>query len=264
MDRLVETPWGYRLKDPPEIDYAQTFWDEHADYLEYEFEDAWYWGRIWDDVLLEIRRHLGSVPPRIVDIGCGQNLFARQGAHRNIFVRGLDTDKRFADLVGEFPSSEVCDLLVRMGVNCLTAFNVLEHVRYPGYFLNKMVGVLPPNGLLVIQVPNECNRLQNRLTARYGPWWIADVHPNYFTAEGLRETLKRRYVKIIGEWRTFPVEIFPLVGINYIGNDKLGRRCHVVRMLVETLAGLRGRLLLRKLWVKLDIGREVILFGRVK
>jgi len=117
---------------------------------------------------------------------------------------------------------------------------------------------------VIIQVPYEENRLQKRLTSKYGPWWHDEDHINYFVGDSLHRLFGATGFEIINEWRSFPMELFPLAGFNYIGNPGLGRKCHAFRMRVEKLIGWRGRQLLRKCWIKFDVGREIILFGRKK
>ena len=64
---------------------------------------------------------------------------------------------------------------------------------------------------------------------------------------------------------TFPIDLFLLMGEHYVGDDKLGRRCHARRKTLELnlVAGGRNDLKRRlyRLLAELGIGREVVMYG---
>jgi hypothetical protein len=64
---------------------------------------------------------------------------------------------------------------------------------------------------------------------------------------------------------TFPIDLFLLMGDNYVGNDELGRACHAKRKAFEFALNRSGRgELRRKLYeslIQLDIGREIVIYG---
>jgi hypothetical protein len=71
---------------------------------------------------------------------------------------------------------------------------------------------------------------------------------------------------VIHRETTFPIDLFLLMGDNYIGDDALGRECHGRRKNLEhnlALAGLSGlKRDLYKAMAGLGIGREVVLIAR--
>lgn len=264
---VVPGPYGYLVQANPPTEeelsarYLEPYWGdpEHVRYLKAEAADIQYWNTIFDDVLDVILKF--DARPTVVDVGCGQGLLIRRFRRRNIVSYGVDPYAGMTpDIVGNFP--DVATNLPRLYPTCLTAFNVLEHVLDPEMFVTTAYHLLPPGGLIILQVPYEENKLQKRLTARYGPWWHDEDHINYFVGDSLRRLLVGVGFEIVEEWRTFPMELFVLLGFNYIDNPGLGQRCHGARMHVEKAVGSLGRRLLRKLWVKLDVGREQILFAR--
>ena len=71
---------------------------------------------------------------------------------------------------------------------------------------------------------------------------------------------------MIQQTATFPMELFLLMGDNYIGNDQVGRVMHGKRKKLEMNLGKAG---CRSLWKKFSnsladvgVGREVIMYAR--
>ena len=67
---------------------------------------------------------------------------------------------------------------------------------------------------------------------------------------------------------SFPIDIFLLMGDNYIGNDEIGRACHKKRMKFETamMLGGQGDTLagLYSAFADQGIGREVVIYAEKK
>jgi hypothetical protein len=122
--------------------------------------------------------------------------------------------------------------------------------------------------LICVGVPNDYNALQQ--AARAGgtqPWWLVPPHHlNYFDFTSLETLLKRVGLDVIETLTSFPMELFLLMGDNYVGNDTLGRECHARRKhfdLALEKAGLGE--VRRKLYgalAKAGIGREAIIVAR--
>lgn len=272
----VPTSFGLKAVGHSDTDYSRDFWERHRDFLELEARTQWYWRAVYGDILDAILRFLPSTAPEgydctpvVLDVGCGQGFFVRYLRSRGVPAYGLDPadpevfpvppkdwwyiQGSFPDKLGELPRS----------ITVLTAFNVLEHVEDPHAWIQAAREWLHPEGLLVLQVPNESNPLQRRLTVRHGFWWRVPEHRNYFFAHGFRRFVEEAGFEILDEWRTFPMELFALLGFNYIRHPRLGLYAHYTRMVLERLIGRPGREALRRLWRRLDWGREVILFARV-
>ena len=56
---------------------------------------------------------------------------------------------------------------------------------------------------------------------------------NYFNFDSLERTLRRCGFEPRMREATFPMEWFLLQGIDYIGRDDIGRKCHAQRMALE-------------------------------
>ncbi|MEK7413646.1 MAG: class I SAM-dependent methyltransferase, partial [Planctomycetota bacterium] len=101
------------------------------------------------------------------------------------------------------------------------------------------------------------------------PWWVAPpAHLNYFSASTLSNTLSGTGYAVRHVEAAFPLEMFLLMGDNYVGDNKLGRACHERRMAFEMNLRAMGMAdQLRKFYEALasvDLGRQVIAYASVE
>ena len=113
---------------------------------------------------------------------------------------------------------------------------VLEHVRDPWDVLRRIYQLLRPGGVLWVEVPNDFNPLQQVIVTNLEKprWWVVpEHHLNYFNFETLSKTLA--HLGFIEQKRStsFPMELFVLMGCDYIGNDQVGSKAHSMRMNLE-------------------------------
>jgi hypothetical protein len=91
-------------------------------------------------------------------------------------------------------------------------------------------------------------------------------HLNYFNHQSLLGLVQKHRFNIEKVSSTFPIDLFLMMGDNYIENDVLGRACHEKRMNFELLlhkAGLDNlRDELYKKFSECGLGREVLIYAR--
>ena len=146
---------------------------------------------------------------------------------------------------------------------------VLEHIPDPAEMMRLAHDLLNPGGLLCIVVPNDYSPFQLALRSGcgYRPWWLAPPHHiNYFDFQSLERLFERSNFQVLVREATFPIDMFLLMGDNYVGDDSMGRLCHGKRKTFElnlARSGLKNlrRDLFRKL-AETGIGREVLMIGR--
>lgn len=229
----------------------------------YQQSEAWF--------LKELREHneglwktdyefrLSHFPIKpIIDVGCGSGWF--------IDYCHVYKSANYVGLYGVEPSKNInlffqAERFIRLHLSDIkTSGNihlslVLEHVPEPTLFLQSLKSYLDGNMLII--TPNEFNPLQNLLAKKHGHWFINKDHINYFTPTGLRHCVRRAGYRIIYESSTFPMEIFPFIGLNYIGNDKLGQKLHRFRLKFQNRLGFKAFKLYKKLYDWWGIGREL-------
>jgi hypothetical protein len=65
-------------------------------------------------------------------------------------------------------------------------------------------------------------------------WWVApDHHLNYFDYTSLAGLLARHGLVEIDRVASFPMEMFLLMGDDYVGHPEIGKACHKRRMNFE-------------------------------
>jgi SAM-dependent methyltransferase len=177
---------------------------------------------------------------RILDVGCGDGYMIEYlkrhgwdgyGAERSetacayaIGKLKIGADKMYC---GDFLESPIPE----QSFDCITLYDVLEHLPSPAAVLEKCRALLKPGGGLFLQVPNF-NSLGRKL---FGRWWIhldAPRHLLHFTEASLPGMLKA--------WRIVSIKTRTDVGAPYISgySDSLRhwiRRCVLGRKPPEGL-----------------------------
>jgi SAM-dependent methyltransferase len=251
--------------------------DEKPTYLERAREDA-EWSRLaWEDRLALFEDLLKPEAARqlaVLDIGCGPGWFLKTAIDRGWEAQGIEPSRQAAeharslglDVVNAMFDEGSAARLDRAHVVHLN--NMLEHVADPVALLRLAIARAWPGGLICVGVPNDYNALQEAARASgTKPWWLAPPHHlNYFDFASLEALLARLGLDVVETLTSFPMELFLLMGENYVGDDKIGRHCHLRRKqfdLALEKAGLGA--VRRKLYgalAKAGIGREAIIVAR--
>ena len=143
-------------------------------------------------------------------------------------------------------------------------FEVIEHLFSPKEFLLQVKNILNNNGLLILSCPNgmgfDIKLLKDKSHT------IDHEHLNYFNFESLSALVQRNGFQIILKQSTFPLELFLLMGDDYVYNSKIGSKKHQERMKFEqNMKNLDGQELKQKLYSKfaeIGIGRRVIIYAK--
>jgi len=174
------------------------------------------------------------------------------------------------EIIEDFFSHDLARALDR-SFDVVHMSEVLEHITDPEGVLITASRALKPGGLVCVVVPNDYNPFQQALrkACGYSPWWVSPPHHvNYFNPVSVSGLLTRTGFETVSIEATFPIDIFLLMGDEYVGNDALGRACHAKRKRFEknlAAAGQDG--LLRNIYKDLarhGVGREVQAIGRKK
>jgi SAM-dependent methyltransferase len=254
--------------------YAESFYESgFPDWHEKEAKELPYWQIEFADRLATLAEMLKKPVGKLLDIGCGGGWFLSYAAAQGWDVLGIEPSRstwnlavtRAPVLLGTFPEVDVSQ---KAPFDAVHLKLVMEHVSDALEVLCAVHKVLRPGGAVVVQSPNDFNPLQ--LAARKlldkDPWWVVHpVHINYFNFDSLERTLRRCGFQPYLRDATFPMEWFLLQGIDYIGRDDIGRKCHGQRMALEQNLEATGLTHLRRgfsRWLASQgIGREVVIYA---
>lgn len=268
------------LPSPEELaaTYSESYYrDTKPDYLARAQEDAAWQNLAWHDRLALFEEILDRTPAeglRVLDIGCGPGWFLKAAADRGWSTQGIEPSQQAAahagslglDVLNTMFDASTADKARVADVVHLN--NMLEHVADPAGLLSLAIGRVAPGGLVCVGVPNDYNGFQEAVRAGgAAPWWLAPPHHlNYFDFDSLAGLLSRLGLEVMDALTSFPMELFLLMGENYVGNDSLGRACHARRKQLD-LALERAGLghVRRRLYgalARAGLGREAIIVAR--
>lgn len=265
---IVPIPTQEELTITYKEDYYST---QKPMYLKQHSEDLEWWNLVYSERYDRFEENLSLERRRILDVGSGPGFFLLHGKNRGWQTVGIEPS------IQAFKHSCSLDLTVKnefltennakkLGLfDVVHLSEVMEHIPNPKSMVNIIRNILTPNGLICVIVPNDYNPIQEALRSVCGfdPWWVAPPHHiNYFNFTSMERLLRSEGFEIMHCESTFPIDIFLLMGDNYVGNESLGRQCHKKRKTLELnllKAGISGvkRNLYRD-FVKYGIGRECL------
>ncbi len=257
--------------------YEKDFYQSKNNYIEKHKEDLEWWSiehnekyDFFDFGLAERK------PKRILDIGSGPGYFLKVGKDRGWDTTGIEpsesayiyaTEKLGLNILNAYFSKENYKNFGRFDVIHMNI--VLEHILDPRRFLSLAYEILEPAGLICVTVPNDYNPLQKVVVTylKKHPWWVVpEEHINYFNHKSLFTLLENTGFKVILTTSSFPLELFLLMGDDYIGNSQTGRIIHGKRKHYDLKMAKSGNTKLkRQIYNKLSelgLGREITLIGK--
>lgn len=258
--------------------YREAYYSqEKPDALAHQTEDRAWLDLVHGERAALLAEHLGGARgKRILDVGCGGGFFLDACRRAGFAVHGVEPARQAAaharDVLGLAVTEGFLDDAAAAALprfDAVHAAEVLEHLPDPAGMLRRIHGLLAPGGLLLVSLPNDGNPLQaaaERALA-LSPWWLAPPHHlNYFTPASIAALLARQGFQVLEAQASFPMELFLLMGDNYVGDPALGRACQAKRKAFELamdaagLSGLKTRLY--QALAGLGIGRTVVTLAR--
>jgi 2-polyprenyl-3-methyl-5-hydroxy-6-metoxy-1,4-benzoquinol methylase len=241
----------------------------------------WLQRTLYNDILYYLKNNcVTTKEPLLLDVGSGTGDFVKFIADIGWRVIGTEPSKDTKYLLMKLRSEklEIVDSTLesfyeerkdlRGKINVITLLNVLEHVKDP-YKILSLCSELCDRvcGVICVRVPNDFNQLQYFANGkvREKEWWISfPDHINYFNFESLEKLLQACGFEIMIRSTDFPMELFLLMGDNYVDDDKVGSVCHRKRRDFELSISQELRLQIYQCFAHLGIGRNCLVFGRVK
>lgn len=267
------------LPEQKELDqlYKEEYYEEvKPEYINEVKEDAEWLANVYEERVKIIDSYFEKEDMlKALDIGSGPGYFLTAGNKIGWETIGIEPSGQAylysqslgLNVVNDFFDSKQAEKLPNFDIIHMN--HVLEHLPSPNETIKLISQKLKKNGLLCLAVPNDFNVLQELLHSNYGfkPWWISPkLHLNYFTFDSLKELLEGNGFDVIKQTTSFPMELFLMMGDNYIGNNKLGRTSHgkrknfEMKLFENNLEEVKEHFY-ESLAIN-GLGRDVILFAR--
>ena len=221
--------------------YQDAFYsDEKPSYLESVSREIEYWQSIWSIRLKLIEESL-SGRGCLLDVGAGGGFFVHYAHELGWQAEGIEPSKdatRYAknELGVNIFQGFLEDYESDKQFDAIHSSLVLEHVHDPVEFIRSSLALLRTGGVLWLEVPNDFNPLQMAITHSLAKeqWWVVpDHHINYFSFDSLSSLLGQFEVEEVDRLASFPLEMFPLMGMDYLSNAEVGKDAHKMRMTFE-------------------------------
>lgn len=209
------------------------------DYIEKDLVEESYWNISFEERLNNLERFTGG--RALLDVGCGSGRFIKYATSRGWDCVGIEpsaTASKQACADGLNVTCENLDLYTAKSNKMFDVVhlkNVLEHVQNPIAQLEICKRHLKPGGIIYVEVPNDFELFQRLCVQLLNspPTWVINEHISYFNFNSLEKLLSRLNFSILRRDTTFPMYLFPLIGMNYMKKPGIGKRCHNLRMKLE-------------------------------
>lgn len=241
---------------------------------ERESELAWIRSTLYADIEAMVRPdgRASGRGHRLIDIGAGTGDFIAFAGERGWDARGVEPSKLASErakarglAVFSGTLEEALAAYEGASYHALTMLNVLEHVPDAIGYVRQCRSLLAARGKIAIVVPNDFSAAQSAAARALGiekKWWVAAPdHINYFTFESLERMLEGEGFDIVERSCNFPMELFLMMGDDYVSRPELGAECHRRRQKLEAAMPTELRRGLYRAFADHDLGRNCIVIG---
>ena len=189
MDEIHEIYGEDYFENPA---FENTDHDSYFGYMDYLRDRERIQIRL-SEVLARIKRH--EWRGRLLDVGCGLGFFVEVAQNEGWDAWGVELNKHAVDWANE----HVTDRVLRGTIDtldfpdasfdCVTMFDVIEHLDDPRTDLQDVWRVLRPGGLLVIVTPDAGALVSRALGSHWLEMKRAPEHLHFFSVDSLARVL---------------------------------------------------------------------------
>lgn len=221
------------------------------------------------DILLEY-----APGKRVAEVGCGLGELVSDMKQAGLEPLGIDLasdaveavkSKGLDALEGSLDGLFEDGTIKPESLDAIVFNNVLEFTHDPAHNLGTASKVLKPGGVLMVRGGNDFNALQMAAVDSLGlkEWWVSPPgHINYLTFDAVEAMMHDVGVTPFHRHGEFPMELWLLLGFDYISDRTLGADCHNRRVAFERSIPTDVRRRLYKAFGQAGLGRTMVVAGR--
>lgn len=289
--KLVEDPdYGYlRLEPIPSEQELEEFYRKQYyesfeetgnvigkldDQQKREMEILWHRTCTYPDRLALVTSCTGVEKGRLLEIGCSFGDFLAFALEQGWEVTGVEPSEKASRIAREKGLSVHNTTFQKYAqqhkgetFDCIAMFSVFEAIPRPEKVLDLLRPMLTDKGVVLLLVANDYNPLQKAAAEAHGlgEFWIAiPDRVNYFNLETFPVFLERCGYETLALTTDFPMEMFLLMGDNYVKDRSIGPDCHRRRQNFEMNMPPALRCSFYRKLAEFHIGRQCIACARPK
>jgi 2-polyprenyl-3-methyl-5-hydroxy-6-metoxy-1,4-benzoquinol methylase len=260
----------YRLIDEGRL--AVNIARERKGGAEADDQARWFKETLHRDVIDLLKQH---APGRdVLEVGCGLGVLLDHLAEEGFSPSGLDLataavetvrKKGFPAFASSFETSIENGIITANAYDSVLFIEILEQTFNPLAHLQTAFEALRPGGVVIIRSANSFNALQLTAHERLGMprWWVSrPQHVHYLTYESTDRLLHKAGFEAISWQSDFPMELFILMGFNYVEDPALGAECHKRRVMLERALPVEVRRRLYRAFAEAGIGRCMLVCAK--
>ena len=240
-------------------------------------ELKWLNRTLYCDILYVLENHIQKKSKCLLDIGSGTGVFLKYMVNAGWSTVGIEPSENGAQMTTNLGMSVYNTSLENFIIkypsfkhkfDAVSLLNVLEHVPNPVEIVQIAKELLKPStGIICIRVPNDFTEIQACAERKLNKtrWWITiPDHINYFNLKSIQKLVKQLGFEVLYKTADFPMEFFLLMGDDYVGNPELGSLCHKKRVSFELAVPDTLRRRIHHSLAEIGLGRDCVIFGRIK
>jgi SAM-dependent methyltransferase len=140
-------------------------------------------------------------PQRLLDIGCASGYLMRAAQERGWQVAGVELSPEMRRRAAEITGSTIYESIEAAlhgaeRFDCVTMFEVIEHLSDPVETMAQVAGLLAPKGVLALSTPN-CESPHAAAGEPINVWFDPPEHISYFGPGTIRDCLARSGFEVL-------------------------------------------------------------------
>jgi len=235
-------------------------------------QEIWFRDTVHRDIIDILQAHAPG--KRVAEVGCGLGNLVNDMKQAGLEPFGIDLATAAVETVrsrGLEAMEGSIDTLVEAGeiaqesLDAVIFNNVLELTFDPVANLQAAARSLKPDGVLLVRGGNDFNDLQMAAVEALGlpEWWVSPPeHINYLSFDAVEAMMVEVGVAPFHRHGEFPMELWLLLGFDYISDRSLGAECHKRRVAFEQSIPVEVRRKLYKAFGAAGMGRTMVVAGR--